>query len=69
MSGRYGWTQPQCQDCWDERNPGREAVRVNYVEHHTCVTCSRPTAAGIFIRIDPAEAPHPTLTKELTEEA
>lgn len=63
---RLSWTQPCCDDCWQDRNPGREAIRVRLdppvVE--LCVFCVLPTTSGIYVRIDPATAPYPTLTRE-----
>jgi hypothetical protein len=63
---RYSWTQPCCSVCWVERNPGREPVRMNdwsrFLE--TCVYCGSDTTSGIYVRIDPAVASHPTLEKD-----
>ena len=62
---RFSWTQPCCETCWIERNPGRTPVVVVIAERdpETCVHCGEPTRDGIYVRIDPASAPHPTLTK------
>ena len=66
---RYRWTQPCCEECWDERSriggdPGREGVVLTHgVELETCVYCGTPTFSGLYVRIDPAEAPYPSLTK------
>lgn len=58
---RFSWTQPLCNRCWDQANPGRPPARVTSAEPEVCVTCGGPTASGIYIRINPANAAHPTL--------
>jgi len=62
---RYSWTQPQCFTCWNSENPHRTAARMLTDESETeiCVTCNSQTQSGIYIRIDPSTAPHPTLEK------
>jgi hypothetical protein len=63
---RHSWTQPICDDCWHIREPNRK-VPVRLVksarESEECVICGRPTTSGIYIRIDPSTAPHPTRVK------
>lgn len=61
---RFSWTQPACGRCFALRNPGREPMTLRETEPETCVWCGRTTHSGIYVRIDPAVAPHPTLTKE-----
>lgn len=63
---RLSWTQPACDECWWERYPGREPARIvaTLREKETCVYCGKDTRSGIYVRIDPAEAPHPTLEKD-----
>lgn len=61
---RYGLTQPCCDGCFAEHNPGKQPYRLLEPEDEICVYCGKPTADGIYVRIDPAEAPHPTLTKD-----
>jgi len=63
---RYGWTQPCCAGCWNERNPDRQATTLvdEYRDVETCVHCGEPTKSGIYVRVDPAEAAHPSLVKE-----
>lgn len=63
---RYSWTQPCCDDCWNERNPDRQAYKFveKYREKETCVYCGNTTQSGIYVRVDPAEAKYPTLIKE-----
>lgn len=56
------WTQPCCAECY-EREFGRPAVALLVTSEETCVYCGNATEDGIFIRIDPAEAPFPTRTK------
>lgn len=60
---RYSWTQPCCEECWVERNPGREPVRLRVAELETCVYCGRNVRSGIYVRVNPATVPHPTLEK------
>jgi hypothetical protein len=57
------WTQPCCDDCWFERNPGRKPVRLIAAEIETCVYCGEPTHDGLYVRIDPQLAPYPTNVK------
>lgn len=59
----YSWTQPICHDCWDERHPEALSGRGDPGETETCVHCGRSTASGIYVRVDPATADHPTLLK------
>lgn len=61
---RYSWTQPQCAGCWDRAHPDRIPVQVRDAGPEVCVTCGGPAAAGLYIRINPATAPHPTLRKD-----
>jgi hypothetical protein len=61
---RLSWTQPSCADCWRERNPDREPMTLIKTETETCVYCGASTTSGIYVRVDPALAPHPTLTKD-----
>jgi hypothetical protein len=62
---RYSWTQPCCEICWVDRYPGREPTRLKYEvrEDENCVYCAAHTFSGIYVRVDPAEAPYPTLEK------
>jgi hypothetical protein len=60
---RYGWTQPICEDCWFRLNPGRKPVRLKEPGAEKCVECGSDTTSGIYVRIDPAQAKHPSLTK------
>lgn len=60
MSEQYSWTQPICTACWRERNPGRQPTTLRHPWSEICVHCGKDTVSGIYIRIDPAEAEHPT---------
>lgn len=60
---RYSWTQPSCEGCWFGLNPARDPVRMKVADVEHCVFCGHETTAGIYVRIDPAEARHPTLEK------
>lgn len=59
----YAWRQPICGMCWRLRNPGKTAPRVTTRECEVCCDCGSPTTSGIYFRIDPACAKHPTLTR------
>jgi hypothetical protein len=60
---RYSWTQPCCDDCWDREHPHNLSPRLGRGDVEVCVHCGKTTASGIYIRIDPGTAPHPSLTK------
>ena len=51
------WTHAVCRQCWSERNPGREPVRVSeaYLDEKAepCCFCGRPQQSGIFVRAAP----------------
>ena len=63
---RYSWSQPTCIHCFEVHHHSRTPVRLigDYRETEICVYCGERTFDGIYIRIDPAEAPHPTRIKE-----
>lgn len=56
------WTQPQCQPCWDERNPDREPVKIRdeLATPEICAWCGETTRAGIYVRVDPRTVPFPS---------
>jgi hypothetical protein len=56
---RYGFTQPLCNACWEEKNPGRMPVTVKDSTIEKCCLCGNSTKDGIFIRIDPKTVPYP----------
>lgn len=53
------WTQPLCDSCWQERNPGREPFRMVSGESEQCCICGQDTGSGIYERINPAKVPFP----------
>ena len=61
---KFSWTQPQCTVCWKLKNGDRQPVRVNPPQEERCVTCGGQTSSGIFVRINPAEAPYPSIGKD-----
>lgn len=65
MTKRYSWTQPACDRCWNDREPLRVPVRFREEARQLelCVYCGARTLSGIYVRVDPAQAPHPSLTK------
>lgn len=60
----YRWTQPSCLGCFAEHNPGRDPARLPKPEPETCCYCGESEASGIYVRVDPASVPHPTLRKD-----
>lgn len=54
------FTQPACDSCFAERNPGREPVRLMEPETEICCFCGQPTASGIYVRVDPSTVEYPT---------
>jgi hypothetical protein len=61
---RFSWTQPICESCFKLRYPHKGPVRLTDPDAEVCVDCQRPTTTGIYIRIDPAEAHFPSMTKD-----
>ena len=53
------WNQPKCEQCWENENPNREAVRV--IDHNLelCSTCARETYSGIYVRQHPDDVNYP----------
>jgi hypothetical protein len=62
---RLSWTQPICFPCFKQRHPDREPVRIVESERRaeTCVDCGLDTDSGIWVRVDPSTARHPTHVK------
>lgn len=60
---RYSWTQPCCDDCWDERNPDRPSPRRGQGTAEICCHCAGMTFSGIYVRVDPETVLRPTLTR------
>jgi hypothetical protein len=49
------WTHAICQPCWRERyGVTRNVVVVRDDEERSCCFCGAATAAGIYVRADPA---------------
>jgi hypothetical protein len=58
------WTQPMCDACWiSSRGSDERPVRMHtdYREPEQCAWCGRLTSSGIYVRIDPATMPYPTI--------
>lgn len=56
------WTQPICRECWNERNPDRQAVSVAIIhlsEPEFCCYCGERAVNGIYVRVDPSTVPFP----------
>jgi hypothetical protein len=60
MTTRYSWTQPICDDCWDEDHPDKPSPRRGAGHAENCCKCEITTQSGIYIRVDPETVPHPT---------
>lgn len=45
-------SHPMCRECWEEKNPQREPVRIRDPELEMCCWCGLPTNEGIFVRAD-----------------
>lgn len=54
-----GWTQPICQRCWDQENPGREAHVLTEADPEVCCICGGETVDGIYVRKDPKTVAYP----------
>ncbi len=54
-----GWTQPLCDNCWQERYPDREPFRMTSGESEQCCICGQDTDSGIYERINPSTVPFP----------
>lgn len=53
-----------CDECWNERNPAREPLRIqdlgrNPVEE-ICCYCGHITSGGIYVQDDPENCPNCT---------
>jgi hypothetical protein len=59
----YSWTQPMCDECFAVFEKGRIPVRMTEEmrDEETCVNCGKVTLSGIYYRIDPKIANHPTI--------
>lgn len=60
---RYSFTQPICNDDWEEQNPDRDPTRLTEPNEEVCCFCGALTKSGIYIRVDPTTVQHPTITK------
>ncbi len=60
MTPKYSWTQPICDDCYDEREPDRLPIAMREAPTERCVDCNRLTSIGVYIRVDPTTARYPT---------
>jgi len=57
-----GWTQPQCNACWNRENPTRavHALIKEARETETCCDCGEKTLSGIYVRKDPLKVAFPS---------
>lgn len=55
------WTQPVCENRFQELNPGRSPViyklQIPESEWEPCCFCKEPT--NIYVRLDPKTVPYP----------
>lgn len=54
------WTQPVCEDRFQQMYPGREPYRLKVEPDEAldlCCYCQRPTV--IYVRLDPSTVPFP----------
>lgn len=58
---QYSWTQPICDSCYKIVFFGRSSRWQAHPVPEICVYCGLPAVAGIYIRLDPAAAYHPSL--------
>ena len=58
----YSWTQAICENCWEQRNPGRGAIAITaqYRETEKCCHCGKLNRSGIYTRVDPSTVPYPS---------
>ena len=59
------WTHSICRECWNERNPDRQAHVVASGPAEICCFCGKPNDSGIYVRHDPrlltcVHSPNPT---------
>jgi hypothetical protein len=47
------WTHNICLECWSEKNPDRQVVKLIGEETVTCCFCGKDNHDGIFIRHNP----------------
>jgi hypothetical protein len=48
-----------CDECWEKKNPGRQAVKLieSIRQVETCCYCSNKHRSGIYVRGDSADMP------------
>lgn len=51
------WRHSICVECWNEKNPDRQAHRLVEAEENKCCFCGKQHSSGIFVRADPNETP------------
>ena len=52
------WTHGICDECWEEREPGREPARLKPRVLDDCCFCGNMTRSGIYVRADPKTLEH-----------
>jgi len=64
MSTTFNWTQPLCLQCWADQEGDRVPQRLaeSIREKEVCCNCGEVTWSGIYVRVNPEEAKHPTRT-------
>lgn len=56
------WSHAICDECWYERNPHRDPVRIvaEFRDVEKCCYCGKVNESGIYIRSNPADVKYPT---------
>lgn len=57
-------TQPACEPCFRFRYGYERVVHRVLGPMQTCCFCENGTDSGIYVRVDPAKVPYPTLLKD-----
>jgi hypothetical protein len=63
----YRWTQPSCQECFNEHHPGISnppRIVEDARESEQCCYCGVQNFDGLYVCVDPTEVPYPSLLKE-----
>jgi hypothetical protein len=52
------WTHSICDDCWKQREPNREPVRITDTDPEPCCFCGQEHQSGIYVRVNYTDAEH-----------
>lgn len=62
------WTHNICEDCWNKREPNREAIKLKLQPVEICCFCGTENFAGIFVREHEDKVPFCTEKETMTPE-